>query len=136
MDALLARLASAVGHHRRLTFIVWIVLVVLSLPFAGTLSEKLSSGGFEVPGSASVQVNALFDRSGRGAQPFTFVVRAPDAAATQARIAAVASQLGTQFPQITFPQGPTGSPDGTAMVITGYAPVTQDGALDLAAELQ
>jgi RND superfamily putative drug exporter len=48
---------GAFGYRRRWPIlIVWVVLLVAAMPFLQKLSDRLSQGGFEVPGSASDQV--------------------------------------------------------------------------------
>ncbi|MFN2542995.1 MAG: MMPL family transporter [Actinomycetota bacterium] len=43
-------------RHRRLVVLVWIVILVAMFPAVKALSDNLSQGGFEVPGSQSDQV--------------------------------------------------------------------------------
>jgi RND superfamily putative drug exporter len=48
---------GAFAHRRRWPILaVWVVLLVAAMPFLQKLSDRLSQGGFEVPGSQSDQV--------------------------------------------------------------------------------
>src|SRR5215207_2433577 len=50
------RLATVLGRRRRWVLGVWLVIVVLALPFAAKQTEHLTGGGFDVPGSQSKAV--------------------------------------------------------------------------------
>ncbi|MBE2318980.1 MMPL family transporter [Solirubrobacter sp. CPCC 204708] len=53
MQAVMDRLERFVARRRRLVLIVWLVIVVASVPFAGRQTENLTGGGFETQGSGS-----------------------------------------------------------------------------------
>ena len=47
-------------HRRRWTVVVaWLLVIAWSAPFLGKLTDNLTSGGFEVPESQSLQVAEL-----------------------------------------------------------------------------
>src|ERR687888_396101 len=50
------RLGAFALRRRRYIIPAWIVVVVLAFPFLGKLADRLSQGGFEVPGSQSDRV--------------------------------------------------------------------------------
>ena len=68
-DAMI-QLAGFLGRRRRWVVAVWVVIVVLALPFAAQQTEHLTGGGFDVPGSeskavADVDAGRLRRRGGR-----------------------------------------------------------------------
>ena len=69
------RLERFVTRRRRLVLGVWIVVLLASLPFAAQQTKNLTSGGFEVPGSGSVAVDAqsLKDFPGVTREPLILV---------------------------------------------------------------
>jgi RND superfamily putative drug exporter len=67
MERFLGRLADRMAERRRLVAGVWLLLVLAAAPFAAKQTERLSGGGWDVPGSDSVHVrDALEDVPGRG----------------------------------------------------------------------
>ncbi|HZS23851.1 MAG TPA: MMPL family transporter [Gaiellaceae bacterium] len=50
------RLSRFVGRRRRLVLATWGIVLLASLPFAAQQTKHLTAGGFEVPGSQSLQV--------------------------------------------------------------------------------
>jgi len=58
----LAALADWVGRHRWPVIGVWMVILVASAPFWARQSDRLSVGGWSVPGSGSTQVAHLLGR--------------------------------------------------------------------------
>jgi uncharacterized membrane protein YdfJ with MMPL/SSD domain len=114
----------------------WIVLVLIALPFAGRAQGRLSSGGFEVPGSQSqTAIDYLNALPGRGAYSFSFLVDAPTAAAAQARAAAVRAEVGRSYPIIRFRTQPQTSPDGRTISFQGFAPIDQNRSLQITRDL-
>jgi uncharacterized membrane protein YdfJ with MMPL/SSD domain len=59
--SLLARLADAASRRRRLVIGVWLALLVAGGWFSLHQSDRLSGGGWEVPGSASVRASDELD---------------------------------------------------------------------------
>ncbi len=115
---------------------VWAVLFALAGPFSGKVADVLSNGGFEVPGSQSLNViHALDAAGGRGAQSFTLLVDAPTAAEARARLAAVRSEVAARFPQLHAVAPPQASRDGRSIALFTVAPVTQSQSLKLAHQI-
>ena len=59
----LGRLGVAVTHHRRLTAVVWLLLVVGLGAFAPKVEAELSGAGWQADGSESVAVRELAQTS-------------------------------------------------------------------------
>jgi uncharacterized membrane protein YdfJ with MMPL/SSD domain len=51
-----------VRRRRKLVAIGWLVLLLLSIPFASRQTENLTGGGFEAPGSGSAEVDHVVKR--------------------------------------------------------------------------
>jgi uncharacterized membrane protein YdfJ with MMPL/SSD domain len=97
MQRAMDRLSGLVRRRRRLVLAAWIVLLVVSLPFASRQTENLTGGGFEVPGSGSVAVeNEVARFPGAGAESLGVVLenRGGDLAAGVDRVAAAAGKVG------------------------------------------
>ncbi|MDA0180483.1 MMPL family transporter [Solirubrobacter phytolaccae] len=62
MQAAMDRLERLIARHRRLVLIVWLAIVVVSVPFAGRQTENLTGGGFESKGSGSQLVSEASER--------------------------------------------------------------------------
>lgn len=74
MQAAMDRLERLVARRRRLVLIVWLVIVVVSVPFAGRQTENLTGGGFETEGSGSQLVAQALSRDfGRPSETLTVV---------------------------------------------------------------
>ncbi len=58
----LPRFGDFVVRRRALVLAAWALLVVASLPFAARQTERLTAGGFAVPGSQSQRVDDLLER--------------------------------------------------------------------------
>src|SRR3954447_17591205 len=56
------RLSAFVRTHRKLVPALWVALLVVSIPFASQQTKHLTSGGFEVPGTGSAEVDAQINR--------------------------------------------------------------------------
>ena len=56
------RLAVFVRTRRKLVIAIWTALLVASVPFASQQTKHLTSGGFEVPGSGSHEVDRQISR--------------------------------------------------------------------------
>jgi RND superfamily putative drug exporter len=137
MEALLARVAY-VARRRRWWFVAfWVVALVALGSFAGRAQEELSSGGFEVPGSESQRVIDFFEaQADEGAQPFTFLVDAPDAASAEARLREVVATAVRIEPRLHVEEESVPSADGTTVAAFGAAAVSQDDGLKLAERLK
>src|SRR3954451_12706523 len=62
MQSAMNRLSAFVRTHRRLVLGVWIALLVCSVPFASQQTKHLTSGGVEVPGTGSAEVDKQIER--------------------------------------------------------------------------
>ena len=62
MQAAMDRLERAIARRRRLVLVVWLAIVVISVPFAGRQTENLTGGGFETKGSGSKVVGDALTR--------------------------------------------------------------------------
>jgi uncharacterized membrane protein YdfJ with MMPL/SSD domain len=135
MERLLVRLARAAGRRRWRVVLVWGALLVLALPFASQVSGALSNGGFDVPGSQSMQLIQARNAAGLGAQPFTLLVVSDSPVATATRFREVFAQVRREFPQIRFRAAPVRARDGRVQVVTGFSGLSQNRALALANRL-
>jgi uncharacterized membrane protein YdfJ with MMPL/SSD domain len=86
----MGRLADLLGRRRRWVVGIWILIVLLALPFAAKQTEHLTGGGFDVPGSQSVAVSEALQRDfGAEADGIAVLLKAePETGATE-RVAAV-----------------------------------------------
>ncbi|MBK5219342.1 MAG: MMPL family transporter [Thermoleophilia bacterium] len=84
------RLAGVLGRRRRWVVGIWVVIVLLALPFAAKQTEHLTGGGFDVPGSQSNAVSESLQRDfGEKADGIAVALQAaPDSTAAE-RAAAV-----------------------------------------------
>jgi putative drug exporter of the RND superfamily len=57
------RLGAFALRGRRFIVAIWILVVVLAFPFLGKLADRLSQGGFEVPGSQSDRVKTSVEQN-------------------------------------------------------------------------
>jgi RND superfamily putative drug exporter len=132
MDRLLVTLARAAATRRWRFVIVWAALAAIAVPFASQVAGALSNGGFDVPGSGSMQLIHARDQAGLGAQPFTLLVVGNDPAATKARFDDVYARVRRSFPQIRFHDAPLSRQGGRVRVVTGFSGVSQNAAFKLA----
>jgi uncharacterized membrane protein YdfJ with MMPL/SSD domain len=89
MQSAMSRLSVFVRGHRKLVFVGWIVLLLVSIPFASRQTENLTGGGFEVPGSGSDVVDKEVKRfQGASSETLGIVLEAKggDAAQLQAAV--------------------------------------------------
>ncbi len=88
-DAMRA-LAEFLGRRRRWVVAAWVAIVVLAMPFAAKQTEHLTGGGFDVPGSQSMQVSeSLQEDFGSKADGIAAVLKAEPGATAAERSAAV-----------------------------------------------
>ena len=88
-------LAEFLGRRRRLVVVAWVLVVLLALPFAARQTEHLTGGGFDVPGSQSMQVSeSLQDDFGSQADGIAVVLKAEPGATAAERSEAVARLRG------------------------------------------
>src|SRR5919202_1240094 len=122
MAALLARLADAASRRRRIVIGAWLALLVAGGWFSLHQSDRLSGGGWEVPGSPSVRVSDALDSFPSFSSPaLSVLVTGRSPAAVQRRLAAV---------RATTARDPNLRPDRPRLFAAGRAallPVTSGG---------
>ncbi len=134
---LLERVSGVAARRSRLVLGLWLLLVLVALPFAALAPGRLSTGGFEVDSSESHREAAfLGDVPGHGTQPFTVVVQAPTAATARARAALIARRIVVGHPAARLAGPPVASADGRTVAVTVLATVDQAPALALSAALK
>jgi uncharacterized membrane protein YdfJ with MMPL/SSD domain len=74
VERVLERLAAAVSRRRRAVFAVWLALLATGGWFSLHQSDHLSGGGWEVPGSPSLQVADVLTADFPNVTPAVFVV--------------------------------------------------------------
>jgi putative drug exporter of the RND superfamily len=156
------RLGAFSFRHRWPVLGVWLILLVAAMPFLAKLSERLSQGGFEVPGSQSDRVkqalqqdfhqsdltDSLVLRSTRisANDPACPTGRCDFAVVFHRIAAALAKPTSDGFPEVlgvADPFDPTSPPGSTAISGDGHLVTarvslggTQNTALKYAEELQ
>jgi uncharacterized membrane protein YdfJ with MMPL/SSD domain len=84
-------LAGFLGRKRRWVVGVWVLIVLLAMPFASQQTEHLTGGGFDVPGSQSMKASeSLQEEFGSKADGIAVVLKAEPGATAAERSAAVA----------------------------------------------
>ncbi len=137
VELLLERLARAAGRRPRWWIAAWVLVLVGLAPLAGQTQAKLSNGGFEVPGSQSQRLQAFFNaQRDAGSQPFTLLVDGADRVTATSRLDEVVRAVKRSLPVLVFRADPAASPDGRTLAAFAFAPVDQDHALVLAAQLK
>src|SRR5919206_2736217 len=122
MASLLARLADAARRRWRFVIAIWLALLVAGGWFSLHQSDRLSGGGWDVPGSASVRVSDTLDTFPSFSSPaLSVLVTGRSPAAVQRRLAAV---------RATTARDPNLRPDRPRLLAGGRAalvPVTYVG---------
>ncbi|MDX6593096.1 MAG: putative drug exporter of the superfamily [Gaiellales bacterium] len=137
MERLILRSARFATRRPWWVVAVWVVLLIAALPFAGKAQSQLSSGGFDVPGSQSVQaIDYLNEQPGRGAYSITFLIDAPDPTEAVAAVAQVQAEVMRTHPEIRFTAPQVASPDGKTVLAVGFAPYDQNESLRVSRELK
>jgi putative drug exporter of the RND superfamily len=134
-------------HRRRWTVVfAWLLVALASAPFLGTLTDNLTSGGFEVPASQSLQVAELKKAELPGEHVRTSVLvlhsdslTVDDPAYAEALTAA--RDALTKAPgvsEVTDPLATRGavSPDRRTVIVTVGIDEPQDAAFKHAAKLE
>ena len=89
MQSAMNRLSAFVRRRRKLVAIAWLVLLLVSIPFASRQTENLTGGGFEAPGSGSAEVDQQVTRfQGASSEALGVVLqrKGGDAASVQAAV--------------------------------------------------
>jgi uncharacterized membrane protein YdfJ with MMPL/SSD domain len=85
------RFAGVLGRRRRWVVGIWVLIVLVALPFAAKQTEHLTGGGFDVPGSQSmVASESLQEEFGEKADGIAVALQAAPGASAAERAAAVA----------------------------------------------
>ena len=87
------RLERLITRRRRLVLIVWLVIVVVSVPFAGRQTENLTGGGFETAGSGSQLVADALGSDFEGTQAESLSVVIDNRAGDPAKLAAAVDRV-------------------------------------------
>src|ERR687898_233047 len=82
MNSLLGRLGAFTVRRRWYVIGAWVVLLAVMASFASGLTDRLGSGGFEVPGSQSLAVQRDLERRFANQFPTTALVTVHDEART------------------------------------------------------
>jgi RND superfamily putative drug exporter len=129
------RLSGFVRRRRRLVLVVWVLLLLASLPFASRQTENLTGGGFEVPGTGSVAVEDQIDRfEGASSESLAIVLEGEDPAGAVDRVeAAVRTVDGVALPE---DYDVAGNPVVVPLVFEGGRDEALDAAKELREELQ
>src|ERR1700754_2893241 len=93
MQAAMDRLERFVARRRRLVLIVWLAIVVVSVPFAGRQTDNLTGGGFETAGSGSQQVADALGTDFEGTQAESLSVVFDNSARDSAKLAAAVERV-------------------------------------------
>ncbi|MFL5898563.1 MAG: MMPL family transporter [Solirubrobacterales bacterium] len=102
------RLAQFLGRRRRWVVGAWVLIVALALPFASKQTDHLTGGGFDVPGSQSMQVSeSLQEDFGDRADGIAVVLKAAPGATAAQRDRAVARVRGqvAALDEVNLPSG-------------------------------
>ena len=89
MQSAMNRLSAFVRRRRKFVAIAWLVLLLVSIPFASRQTENLTGGGFEAPGSGSAEVDQQVTRfQGASSEALGVVLqrKGGDAASVQAAV--------------------------------------------------
>jgi uncharacterized membrane protein YdfJ with MMPL/SSD domain len=144
MQTAMLRLDRLLRRRRRAVLIVWAMIVLAALPFAARQSEHLSSGGFEVPGSQSAQVDDALARFPGVQRAQLAAVLVPERGASPeqlraavARVGAAAGPIdGVSLPREAVGQAERQAAAGGTIVVPLRAEVDEDGATDVATDLR
>ena len=93
MQAAMDRLERLISRRRRLVLIAWLVIVVVSVPFAGRQTENLTGGGFETAGSGSQVVADALGSDFEGQQAESLSVVIDNRAGDPAKLAAAVDRV-------------------------------------------
>lgn len=94
VERLLGRLAAAIWRHRRAFLAGWVAVLAACAWFSLHQTDRLSGGGWDVPGSQSVRTARLLDRFPGVTPPsFTVFVSGRSPAAVRLRLAEIVPAL-------------------------------------------
>src|SRR5690242_3648182 len=131
---------AAVSRHRRLVLIIWALVLVASLPFAGKQTERLTGGGFESKASDSAAVERELKAMGAKGETLAVVLdnRKHDGDALQAAAERVRTEGMEGVTGVRFPAGDLDLTGNEANVVLIPLEVTGDrnSAVDGATKIQ
>jgi len=134
MQAAMNRLSAFVRTRRRLVLLTWLALIVVSVPLAGQQTKHLTSGGFEVPGSGSSEVDRQLSRfEGQSGESLGIVLQAKDGGGPQQLAVAVdriAAAAKTIDHAALTPEAEEAARAAAASNDVIVVPLTVDGLLD------
>jgi uncharacterized membrane protein YdfJ with MMPL/SSD domain len=144
MQTAMLRLDRLLRRRKRAVLIVWAAIVLAAVPFAARQSEDLSSGGFDVPGSQTAQVNDALARfpGVQRAQLAAVLVSEPGATDGQLReaverVARAAGPVdGVSFPAEARARALEQAGAGGTVVVPLRTEVDEDAATDVASDLR
>src|SRR5215212_4237346 len=138
MHAAMDRLERLTARHGRIVLILWVLILLASLPFAARQTDNLTSGGFAVPGSGSDAVDrglAAFDRG--GSQQLAAVVARRDGA-SDADVRAGVDRVGRAADKVSHvalpPRAAAEAKRKTGEAAITVVPLTLDGDRDQSAD--
>ena len=146
-QTLIYRTAMFGVRNRRVVILIWLLAMLVSLPMVGSLTTRLSQGGFEVPGSQSDRVRLALENEFEGQTELsalvvfsseTKTVRDPEYRAVVEdalrRLLAVDHISSAASPYDAPAQLISG--DGTVATSIVNVDGTQDDALEIAPDLE
>jgi uncharacterized membrane protein YdfJ with MMPL/SSD domain len=136
MERALSRLADTAARRRRTIVAVWLVLLLGSGWFSLHQSERLSGGGWEVPGSESVRGTKLIEEfPAFDGVRFAVLVESPAAARTRAAAGRARARL-ERFPDLRSGGPPRVLEEGRALLLPLLWSGETQSSFDFAAELR
>jgi RND superfamily putative drug exporter len=133
---------AAVSRHRRLVLIIWALVLVASLPFAGKQTERLTGGGFESKASDSAAVERELKAMGAKGETLAVLLdnRRHDPAALQAAAERVRTKGMKGVTGVRFPAGeqPLAADQDVVLIaleVTGDRNAAVDGATKIQTNL-
>jgi uncharacterized membrane protein YdfJ with MMPL/SSD domain len=147
VQTVMLRLDALIRRRRRLVLAAWALIVLAALPLAARQSEHLTGGGFDVPGSQSVAVQASVARDFDEAQATTLAaVFVPREGASAAELRAALGKLGAAADDVAdVGLAPAARQDALAqleadgpraLIVPLRTTVTDSDAIDVAVDLR
>jgi RND superfamily putative drug exporter len=144
---LIYRTAMFGVRNRRMVILIWLLAVLASVPMLGSLTTRLSNGGFEVPGSQSDKVRVALETRFEGQTELTaLVVFSSETKTVQdPEYKAVVEDALTRLLKVDHIASAASPYDGPAQLISKDGTVatsivnvdgTQDDALEIAPDLE
>jgi RND superfamily putative drug exporter len=138
MEEALARVAAAVSRKRRPVAGAWLVLLLASGWFSLHQAERLSGGGWDVPGSEAVRGTELLERfpAHEGVR-FAVLVESPSPALTRAAVRRAQARLeGLAGLRADGPPVPLAAGRAVLIFLLWSDEATDESAFDFATDLR